>query len=323
MAYEVSGMSGLKRAGILAAAVIFLLGGCSAGEKKQETDPEKVEAKVCAYLRKNVQDPVSYSVGGEWTVMALARSKEGITENYKQLYLKNLKKKAEEKQGILSDSLYTEYARVVLALTSVKEDPKNFDTYDFLEPLNDYDNVIAQGLNGAAYALIALDSGNYESSEREAYREYLCSMELSGGGFALDEKTEEPEADATAIVLQALAPYQEDADIKAVIDRGLKVLSDLQGTDGKYVSFEEEGSETVSQIILALSALGIDCRNDADFEKDGKQLYDILLSYQNADGSFSHDSGGESDQMATEQAACALDAYVRYLNGEASFYSMS
>ena len=37
-----------------------------------------------------------------------------------------------------------------------------------------------------------------------------------------------------------------------------------------------------------------------------------LLSYQNSDGGFSHEKGGDSDELATGQALCALAAQKRF-----------
>ena len=48
-----------------------------------------------------------------------------------------------------------------------------------------------------------------------------------------------------------------------------------------------------------------------------------LLTYQNADGGFCHERGGETNLMASEQAACALASLVRAERGESSFYRMA
>ena len=99
--------------------------------------------------------------------------------------------------------------------------------------------------------------------------------------------------------------------------------ADAQAEDGGYEAYGDKSSESVSQVILALSTYGIDCNKDARFRKKEKGLYDNLMEYYKKDGSFSHLLDGDSDPMATDQAFCAMAAYSRYLNGKTSFYDMS
>ena len=55
-----------------------LLTGCGGGTPKLE-DALK---KTAAYEQKTVTSPASDTLGGEWTVIALARSGETVDENY-------------------------------------------------------------------------------------------------------------------------------------------------------------------------------------------------------------------------------------------------
>ena len=73
-----------------------------------------------------------------------------------------------EKDGVLSAQRYTEYARAVLALTSIGFDVTDVAGYDILEPLADYASVCRQGVNGPLWALIALDSYGYDIPEAPA-----------------------------------------------------------------------------------------------------------------------------------------------------------
>ncbi len=57
---------------------------------------------------------------------------------------------------------YTEYSRVIIALTSIGKDPKNVGGYNLLLPLGDFEKTTWQGINGAIWALIALDCGQYD-----------------------------------------------------------------------------------------------------------------------------------------------------------------
>ena len=61
------------------------------------------------------------------------------------------KRKLKEQDGILSENKYTEYSRAVLALCAIGEDPSEIGGYDIQKPLEDYETVVSQGLNGAVF----------------------------------------------------------------------------------------------------------------------------------------------------------------------------
>ena len=306
--------------GLLAASSVLALIGCQA--KKQ--DLADVIHTTAEYEKSQVTDPANGTLGGEWTVLALSRSPEKTEEDYWQKYLSNLDQTLQEKQGVLDERKYTEYSRVVLALASIGEDATDVGGYDLTEPLQDYDKVKAQGLNGPIFALMALRAaGQQDAPVTEQYIQYLTDEELPNGGYALSSTATEPDPDITAMALQALALYQDQGEADALIERGVQVLADLQSDDRGYESWEEESSESLSQVIIALSSLDIDCNVDERFVKDGKGLYDRLLKFAQKDGGYAHTVDGETDPMATDQALCALDAYYRYQNRQTAFYDMS
>ncbi|MCQ4775812.1 hypothetical protein NE634_19420, partial [Lacrimispora saccharolytica] len=77
------------------------------------------------------------------------------------------------------------------------------------------------------------------------------------------------------------------------------------------------------QVIVALTAMGIDPNTDSRFVKNGKSVIDALLTYANADESFKHVLKGDANQMATEQAYYALTAYERFTGGKTRLYDMT
>lgn len=124
--------------------------------------------------------------------------------------------------------------------------------------------------------------------------------------------------------IQALSPYYDsNAQVKAAVDAALQRLSDLQLSDGTYASGGSSTSESCSQVIVALSSLGIDPNTDSRFIKNGKSVVDGLLSFSVAGGGFKHLSSGTMNQMATEQGYYALTAYERYKNGQNRLYDMT
>lgn len=261
--------------------------------------------ETAAYVRAAVPDPQSASTGGEWAVIGLARSGTAVPEEWYAAYLDNLTELAVRQQGVLSTRKYTEYARAVLALTALGEDPRDVGGYDLLSPLFDAQQVVRQGVNGAAYALIALDSRSYEAPDglRETYLAYLLAAQLPDGGWALAGETSDP--DITAQVLQALAPYPGLAG--EAVERGLGALESMLD-QGRFTTLE-----SYAQALIALCTLG---------EEPWPALLDGFASYRLSDGSYRHLPGGSADQMATEQALCALCALARYEAGEPSLYAM-
>lgn len=275
------------------------------------------------YLAENVPDPYPGSLGGEWTTTAFARSDLSVNDSLYNAFYDNAVALLRESQGILTRNKYSEYSRMILALTAIRKDPRSIAGYDLLSYLADFDLVKKQGINGPAYALIALNSNGYEipstntagiKTIREKILEYLLAREIPGGGFALSGAI--PDVDITAIVLQALSPYQKRPDVEPVITRALKMLMELQSAGSGFSSYGTENAESLSQVILALTSLGIDP------EEWRKGTITELLSYQRADGGFSHIKGGESELMATEQATLALVSYRRFQKGASPLFEM-
>lgn len=286
-------------------------------------------ARTANYLTKKVSKPQVSSVGGEWLIMALARSEQEVPKAYYENYYKEVEAYVKAHRGILHDKKYTEYSRVILALTSIGKDPTNVAGYNLLTPLGDFNKSIWQGVNGSIFALIALDSYQYAmpinkeakvQATREMYIEEILKSQLADGGFALASKSAEP--DMTAMALQALAKYTDNKKVEKAVNKGLKRLSLMQNEKGGYTYLGKENSESVIQVIMALCELGIDI-NDPRFVKNGYTLLDNLMTFRKSDGSFIHAKGDrESDGMATEQALYAMVNIRRIQNKQNSFYNM-
>ena len=264
--------------------------------------------------------------GSEWLVIALARSGRDVPDSYYDSVVKAV----QSAKGQLSDKKSTEYARTILALTAIGKDPADVGGYDLLAGLADMDDVTYQGINGAIFALLALDSGKYDvpaaaeggtQTTRDGLVAYILAQQLSDGGWALSGTSADP--DVTAMALQALAPYRTgDETVDAAVDKGVQLLSDMQLSDGGYSSWGTLNSESCAQVLIALATLGIDPVSDSRFAKNGLTVLDALLAYA-VSGGFRHTVDGEADAIATEQALCALTAYARLLDGKTALYDMT
>lgn len=293
--------------------------------------PETQLEKTAGYLQAQIAEPGTGSVGGDWLIFGLARSGVKVPQKYFDAYYENVEAAVREKNGVLSDRKYTEYSRTVLALTAIGKNPADVAGFDLLKPLADFEQVTRQGINGTIFALLALDSGNYEIPEnpdaavqatRQMYVDELLARALPDGGWTLTGG--EPDVDITAMTLQALAKYRDQADVTAAVERGLAVLSSLQEPDGGYVSWGSSNSESVAQVIVALTELGVPL-DDERFTKNGITVEDALLRFAQENGAFVHvrDGSGGDDGMATEQAFYALAAIHCAETGETTLYDMT
>ena len=293
--------------------------------------PETQLEKTAGYLQAQIAEPGTGSVGGDWLIFGLARSGVKVPQKYFDAYYENVEAAVREKNGVLSDRKYTEYSRTVLALTAIGKNPADVAGFDLLKPLADFEQVTRQGINGTIFALLALDSGNYEIPEnpdaavqatRQMYVDELLARALPDGGWTLTGG--EPDVDITAMTLQALAKYRDQADVTAAVERGLAVLSSLQEPDGGYVSWGSSNSESVAQVIVALTELGVPL-DDERFTKNGITVEDALLRFAQENGAFVHvrDGSGGDDGMATEQAFYALAAIHSAETGETTLYDMT
>lgn len=290
----------------------------------------EILAETAAYLSASVPDPGVSSIGGEWAVIGLARN-DSLPADYAASYYSNLVRTLRNTGGVLHRVKYTEYSRVVLALSSLGFDPTDVAGYDVLSPLGDFDQVCWQGANGPIWALIALDSRGYDAptapdgkrqTTRDALVDAVLDSEIAGGGWALSGSV--PDVDMTAMALTSLAPYRgARADAAAAIERGLSVLSSLQGEGGGYGDVGSASSESCAQVVVALASLGIDPASDERFAKAGGSVLDALCAFAVPGGGFKHVADGEVNGMATEQGFYALVAYERLLSGKTSLFDMS
>ena len=294
---------------------------------------------VLEYVKAETYNPSLGSTYGEWAVLAEARGNVSASVWYDK-YLSNMATTVASKNGKLDNTStqtkHTEYSRVILALTALGEDATKFTgsnstVYNLVEPLFEKNGstyrVSEQGNNGTAFALIALDSGNYYdnatgTTARNAWINSLLDAQISDGSWGIDAAFPGSNVDMTAMVVQALAPYcSTNANVKDAVDKAVKWLSAEYQKTGDYGS-----SESAAQVIVALSALNIDAKIDSRFQHNGISVLSNFLSYADPNSKgFLHDKQPNStvNQMASEQAAYTLVAYDRYVNGSKRLYDMS
>ncbi|MBP1760547.1 MAG: hypothetical protein H6Q64_89 [Firmicutes bacterium] len=316
-------------AAVLIMIMVFTL-PVSAQNDAGRTELQTTLQSTSAWLLRYVPQPTSATVGGEWAVLGLARSDCDVPPDWYDSYYIRLLAVVQDANGVLSTRKYTEYSRAILALTALGKNPADVGGYNLLTMLGDYEKVLAQGINGPIFALLALDSGDYDipvctgaqqQASREMYIDAILSRQHDDGGWSLGGSGSEP--DVTGMALQALAGYQSIPKVKDAIDRGVSCLSGLQNETGGFASGGTANVESTVQVMMGLCELKIDPQGSL-FTKNGHTLLDNLLDYYVTGGGFKHTTAATApDIMGTEQGFYALAAYQRFLNGQNSFYDMS
>lgn len=311
-------------------------------ESVADADTTKIYEQTGKYLN-GLGTPGVGSTGGEWLTIGLSRADYDVSDEWSEGYYANavdyVKKEIDKDTGRLHRVKSTDNSRLILALTATGRDVTDVGGYNLLTALADLDYLQKQGNNGPIWALIALDSHDYEIPEvqtegTQATRENIIDTILKGrnsdGGWSLN-KTESgsSDVDMTAMAIQALAPYYKDeshskhAEVKAAVDKALALLSDMQKKTGGFDSWGTVNAESCAQVLTALTSLGINPEKDERFIKGDYSVIDALLSFAVDDKGFQHVAGGGLDGMATEQAYYALASYYRLLDGKTSLYDMS
>ena len=319
-------------------------------EAEQKADYKAILNNTLAQLAVTVSNPTFGTGGGEWSVLSLARGGYFATDDpYFETYYSNVEKTVpglEEKAlasgkaaGALDKNKSTENSRLILALTAIGKDPTNVGGVNVLGAYdeNGFDWIKKQGINGPIFALIALDTKNYPTKSisedgktiREQCVDFILSKELANGGWALSGTAADP--DITSMALQALVKYKDQEKVAAAANNAFTALSNMQQDNGGFASWGSVNSESIAQVITALSAWGIDADKDSRFVKDNGSALDALLTFYIPEGKgFAHVltsgggyTGGEVNGMATDQASYALVAYDRFVNGKTALYDMS
>ena len=285
-----------------------------------------------AQLAATVTEPAFGTSAGEWTVISLARGEYYTADNayftgYYNRIIDYVNDKAASVNagGALHKNKSTENARVIMALSSIGKDATSVGDWNLIAPFNDFNWIKKQGINGPIFALIALDTNDYETEDttiRQQCIDYILDAQFEDGGWALSGSAADP--DVTAMALQALAPYVSQSEVSSAAEKAFATLSNIQNSDGKYASWGTVNVESCAQVIVACTAWGINPDTDSRFVKNNKSVIDAVLAhYSEEEAAFEHVIGSGANDIATDQACYALVAYNRFMKGKTSLYDMS
>lgn len=172
------------------------------------------------------------------------------------------------------------------------------------------ENIGKLGLMSYIYGLHLINNGIPSKNwTADTLLDIIMEKRLDDGGWAVTGKYANP--DATAMCLHAMACYRGERDLSVVMDETVELLSALQLENGGYSSFGDENPESAAQVILALTAAGIDPLKDARFIKNGRTLVNAMLDYKLPSGGYAHLKGRDESDMASMQVLLALASLRR------------
>ena len=307
---------------------------------RQPQDVSEVLNTTMAKLAATVTEPQFGTGAGEWTVFSLARGGYyELADEYFADYYDRIVATVDElatsvnQNGALDADKSTENSRLIVTLSALGKDSTAVGNWDLIEPYsaNELRWIAKQGFNGTIWALIALDSNNYETEDMEL-RQTLVNRILNSqhddGGWHLNYSnlTVPSNVDVTGMTLTALYPYRNQPEVAAACAEAIAWLSSAQQADGGF-AYDENASGTVESCawaIVGLTTWGINPDTDSRFVKNGVSAVDNLLSYYVEDKAmFEHVKGDGGNHMGTDQACYALVAYDRFINGKPTLFDYS
>ena len=245
----------------------------------------------------------------EWYILTLSQEEEDYDfSSYEAALTEYIKTNT-----IRSASSRLKYALVLHAIGST-------DSY-ITDTLNN--SIGEQGIMSWIYGLHIMNNGYLcDAYTTDDVLKTLLSLQHEDGGWSITG--ENSDVDVTAMTIQALAPHcGTNPEVETAVECALALLSARQKDDGDYACYGVNNPESTSQVLIALTSLGIDCMEDTRFIENEKTLFDGITKYRLPDGSFCHKEGDTSNDTATVQAYASILSYLRMTEGKTPFYILN
>lgn len=273
----------------------------------EQPKQEKVEipaAQLNEAISKTSEKMLQDGIGSDWVAIGLARSGVNVPLETKINYVKPVAEKVKKRLNRFSA---TDLARTIIMMNAMNVDPTKVEGQNLVQNLFESDKV--NSVTGYAFTLLALDTKKYEIPaeakwNRAALVQALLQAQHTDGGWTYDSSSSKESVsnvDVTSMVLAALAPYQDQADVKPAIQKAVDYLYKQQLGNGGFAADGQENSNSTAQAIIGLSLV-----KDVDHDRLNKAVQN-LMSYQLQNGEFKWlPSDQKGSGMATEQAFLAL-----------------
>ncbi|HFU7087930.1 TPA: DUF4430 domain-containing protein [Bacillus cereus] len=276
-------------------------------EKPEQPKQENIQvpaAQVNDAISKTSEKMLQDGIESDWVALGLSRSGKNVPIEAKLNYVKAVTEKVEKRMNRFSA---TDLARTIIMMNAMQADPTKVGEHNLVQKLYESDKV--NSVTGYTFALLAFDTKKYEVPvnskwNRVALVDALLNAQHTDGGWTYDSASSKDSAssvDVTGMVLSALAPYQDRADVKPAVQKAVAYLYNEQLENGGFSADGQENSNSAAQAIIGLSLV-----KDVDQNRLHKAVQN-LLSYQLPNGEFKWLPGDQNGSgMATEQALLAL-----------------
>lgn len=267
------------------------------------TSSDSVQEWIDGYLSDNADN------GAEWYIIALSKYGSYDFSTYTNALVKYL---SENDVGSASSRLKFALALIASGANDSPFIPKLLEG-----------SVGEQGIMSLIFGLHILNNGyDCKKNPLRSLTDEILSLQSSDGGWSLTGRN--GDVDVTAMTVQALAPqYKSNSSVRSAVDKALAFLSACQNSDATYSSYGEKNPESISQVVIALSALGIDVKKDKRFIRNSTNLFDAIEIFSSGDGGYAHRQGTDADETATVQVFCAAVAYKNMKKVASPFYIFS
>jgi uncharacterized repeat protein (TIGR01451 family) len=258
-------------------------------------------------VRAGVPEAVSYlntQAKDEWVLQALVAAGE----------------KTVDKTALtsFSGSSVNDYAKKILAIVSVGENPRSFAGVDLVQGLKDLGQGGQLGdaslINDDAWGLLALRAAGVAASDPVVLgaRDFLTANQGADGGWSYAVGGESDTNDTSA-VLMALGQAGLTSTDSAVAG-GIGYLMSQQVSDGGfgYVAVYGSDADSTAWVVMALQRFGQD---PATLVQGSATPYDYLNSLQLPDGGYKFVAGGDTLPWGSPNRAFSVPSIVVALSG--------
>lgn len=213
---------------------------------------------------------------------------------------------------LISTDYASEIAQSVIALSLHGDNPKNYNGVNYVEMLENcvQSNGAFDKKNNSTYAnfqvygvfaLYVVDSPKLSLAA-----DYLTSLIDDNGAFG---SSYGPSLDITSWVIESLSLVDKDK-YQPTIQRAIVYLQSMRdGQAGYKDSFSGVNVNTQASVMTGLLTYDAKGVKAGTYNQNGYNPYDVLLKYQNTDGSFWYSTPGEVNDYATVQGIQTIGYY--------------
>ena len=229
-----------------------------------------------------LSNQINYNYGSEWTLFTYLRA-GGTIENANN-YFASVETELNQNAQYLNA---TDYARLVITLPLLGQNPTNFAGFNLVEKLYNNGSLGSQTSNQISWTLLALDSHKYEIPDnavwtREKLIEKILTFQAEDGSFGLSGNSS-GSVDMTGMILQALALYNTEKypEVQSAFSKAVNYLKSKINENVGYIAEGGENGCTAAQVLTALSIAKIDPTDSTNgFVFGNKNLITNLDSFK-------------------------------------------